>query len=319
MSFARWWMGLLAIALGACARTPEGGGKSAASASTDPKPIEIEVSSKEAKVAGRAVADLAKAVRELLSAEPAPNLVLRATADAPQAPLMAVLGEAGRVDTKLTLELSSLHAESVQFQPSVCYIVAAFGPEGAKAWETRPSYGGPLTTITPWHLASAAEEANARRELQRAIQGGSCYVTLMIDAEASLLRALESWQRVSAGQELTTGIHVGLRNVLGTGDRALSGRLPPEVIQTLVRAHFGKFRTCYEKGLTKNDKLEGMVQVRFVIERDGTVSHVSAGDGSTLPEPEVRSCVLHAFEEIHFPNPEGGVVTVIYPIMLAPG
>jgi hypothetical protein len=38
-----------------------------------------------------------------------------------------------------------------------------------------------------------------------------------------------------------------------------------------------------------------------------------------MPDPEVLSCVLKRFYCIRFPEPEGGIVTVVYPIMLEPG
>ena len=60
------------------------------------------------------------------------------------------------------------------------------------------------------------------------------------------------------------------------------------------------------------------IAVRFVIGRDGKVSNVADG-GSDIPDPEVRDCVLKAFYQFEFPQPEGGIVTVVYPIMLAPG
>ncbi len=57
-------------------------------------------------------------------------------------------------------------------------------------------------------------------------------------------------------------------------DAASSGRLPPEVIQRIVRQNFGRFRLCYENGLRNNPNLQGRVSVRFVIGRDGAVSNV---------------------------------------------
>jgi len=56
----------------------------------------------------------------------------------------------------------------------------------------------------------------------------------------------------------------------------------------------------------------------FVIGRDGSVSNVGNG-GSDLPDSGVVSCVLSAFYGLSFPQPEGGIVTVVYPIMLEPG
>ena len=97
----------------------------------------------------------------------------------------------------------------------------------------------------------------------------------------------------------------------------ISGHLPPEVIQRVVRQNFGRFRSCYEMGLRGNPNLEGRVTARFVIGRDGAVSNVSAG--GDLPDPSVRSCVASAFYALSFPPPDAGIVTVTYPIMLQPG
>jgi FHA domain len=102
------------------------------------------------------------------------------------------------------------------------------------------------------------------------------------------------------------------------GATQVSGRLPPEVIQRIVRQNFGRFRLCYENGLRNNPNLQGRVSVRFVIGRDGAVSQVSNG-GSDLPDGGVVSCVVRAFYGLSFPQPEGGIVTVTYPIMLSPG
>ena len=93
----------------------------------------------------------------------------------------------------------------------------------------------------------------------------------------------------------------------------VSGRLPPEAIQRIVRQNFGRFRLCYEDGLRRNPSLEGRVTVNFVIGRDGAVSNVSEG-GSDLPDQQVRSCVVRNFYGLSFPQPEGGIVTVAYPI-----
>ena len=97
----------------------------------------------------------------------------------------------------------------------------------------------------------------------------------------------------------------------------LSGRLPQDVIQRIVRQNFGRFRNCYEVGLRSNPNLEGRVTARFVIGRDGAVSNVSAG--GDLPDAQVKSCVASAFYGLSFPSPENGIVTVSYPIMLTPG
>ncbi|MBK8257592.1 MAG: AgmX/PglI C-terminal domain-containing protein [Polyangiaceae bacterium] len=112
----------------------------------------------------------------------------------------------------------------------------------------------------------------------------------------------------------------GRRVRLWRGDgwgTSVSGRLPPEAIQRIVRQNFGRFRACYEAGLLKNPALAGRVSVNFVIGRDGAVSSVAEG-GSDLPNAAVRSCVVRAFYGISFPQPEGGIVNVSYPIAFSP-
>ena len=85
-----------------------------------------------------------------------------------------------------------------------------------------------------------------------------------------------------------------------------------------MRQNFGRFRLCYENGLRSSPNLQGRVSVRFVIGHDGAVSQVSNG-GSDMPDTGVVSCVVRAFYGLSFPQPEGGIVTVTYPIMFSPG
>jgi Ca-activated chloride channel family protein len=104
---------------------------------------------------------------------------------------------------------------------------------------------------------------------------------------------------------------------LRMGATTVSGRLPPEVIQRIVRQHFGRFRLCYEKGLLSNPTLAGRVVVQFGIGSSGEVTAARNG-GSDLPDNGVVQCVVRAFQGISFPAPEGGTVTVRYPILFSP-
>lgn len=113
------------------------------------------------------------------------------------------------------------------------------------------------------------------------------------------------------------------------GEPGISGRLPPEVIQRIVRASFRDLRKCYEEGLRRDPNLAGRIKVRFVIDRDGSVtkaSEVAPQGGSPsspasarMPDRAVVSCVLDEFKKIIFPRPEGGIVNVVYPIQFSPG
>ncbi len=125
-------------------------------------------------------------------------------------------------------------------------------------------------------------------------------------------------QGFGAGHGRLGGSHATQAVKVRMGATTISGRLPPEVVQRIVRQNFGRFRLCYENGLRNNPNLQGKVSVRFVIGRDGNVGSVSNG-GSDLPDAGVQSCVANAFKGLSFPQPEGGIVTVVYPMSFEPG
>ncbi len=102
------------------------------------------------------------------------------------------------------------------------------------------------------------------------------------------------------------------------GTPIVNGHIPAEVIQRIVRQNFGRFRNCYESGARTNPTLSGRVATRFVIDRTGAVNVASDG-GSDLPDRAVVSCVVRSFQGLSFPQPDGGIVTVTYPIMFSPG
>jgi hypothetical protein len=104
---------------------------------------------------------------------------------------------------------------------------------------------------------------------------------------------------------------------LREGAVQVMGRLPPEVIRRIVRQNFGRFRLCYENGLRSNPSLQGLVSTRFVIDRSGAVAS-AADHGSDLPSASTVSCVVRGFGNLSFPKPEGGIVSVVYPIVFSP-
>jgi hypothetical protein len=125
-------------------------------------------------------------------------------------------------------------------------------------------------------------------------------------------------QGIGSGRGKLQGGHTVKAPKIREGAASVNGRLPPEVIQRIVRQNFGRFRLCYESGLKNNPTLQGRVAVKFVIDRKGAVA-LTADGGSDLPDGGVVSCVVRGFGNLSFPEPEGGMVTVVYPIMFAPG
>jgi tetratricopeptide (TPR) repeat protein len=119
------------------------------------------------------------------------------------------------------------------------------------------------------------------------------------------------------GHGRLAGSHASKGPTLRQGAVQVNGRLPPEVIQRIVRQNFGRFRLCYEKGLRTNPILSGRIATKFVIDRSGAVS-TAQDNGSDLPDSGVVSCVVRAFGNLAFPQPEGGIVSVVYPVTFSP-
>lgn len=113
--------------------------------------------------------------------------------------------------------------------------------------------------------------------------------------------------------------HVSAPVLCACDEAAINGRLPPEVIQRIVRQNMGRFRYCYERALQGNPSLQGRVVTRFLIARDGSVAFSTEDTAETdMADPGVVSCIVRAFGALSFPQPEGGTVTVIYPLSLSP-
>jgi len=127
-----------------------------------------------------------------------------------------------------------------------------------------------------------------------------------------------SGQGFGNGHGRLGGAHAAKAPSLRQGAMAVNGRLPPEVIQRIVRQNYGRFRLCYENGLRSNPNLQGRATVKFVIDRMGSVATSSDG-GSDIPDSAVVSCVVRGFGNLSFPQPEGGIVSVVYPLIFSAG
>jgi hypothetical protein len=122
---------------------------------------------------------------------------------------------------------------------------------------------------------------------------------------------------VGHGVGMVSGNHVPTFKGPRYANPTVNGRLPPEVIQRIVRANDGRYRFCYQSGLKTNPALTGRVTVRFMIDRTGAVA-IAADGGSDIPDASVRQCVVSAFTSLTFPAPDSGTVTVVYPITFSP-
>lgn len=105
------------------------------------------------------------------------------------------------------------------------------------------------------------------------------------------------------------------------GLTSTQGRLAPETIQKIVRTNLPSMKKCYDEGVTRNPKLRGTVTTKFVIGADGLVQSSEATTDANhppFPDPKVEACILKTFTALVFPKPQGGTVTVTYPLVFTP-
>lgn len=111
---------------------------------------------------------------------------------------------------------------------------------------------------------------------------------------------------------------------------ATSGKLPIDAVQRALQARFPEAQKCYEEGLKRNKKLEGRVMVRLVVGLSGAVTEAAAVSGKAaeqadivtpssvdapaLADEKVVACVVTAMAGAKFPPPDGGTVSIVYPV-----
>lgn len=124
---------------------------------------------------------------------------------------------------------------------------------------------------------------------------------------------------LSSGHGTIGGSHRSRGGRCGCGGGAVvSGRLPADAIQRVVRQHFGEFRACWSPNQLAQTSVGGRVSVAFVIGLDGAVSSSAIVETSPGLPDGTRSCVARVFGGLSFPAPEGGIVRVTYPIVFEP-
>jgi hypothetical protein len=95
-----------------------------------------------------------------------------------------------------------------------------------------------------------------------------------------------------------------------------SDDIDPAIIGAAVRENPGKFRHCYESARMSNPSLSGLVEVRLLVNPDGTIRHAAVAD-TNLPAGVV-DCVVSAFYDLQLPAQEAATVAQ-YPMYFQPG
>jgi hypothetical protein len=92
-----------------------------------------------------------------------------------------------------------------------------------------------------------------------------------------------------------------------------TGGLTPEQVQSVVRAHLGGVRACFDVEVRDNPSLTGGVTIRWVIAPDGSVQSSSIA-GNTTRSARVASCVQRQVGAWHFPATDS-TTNVSYPFV----
>lgn len=94
-----------------------------------------------------------------------------------------------------------------------------------------------------------------------------------------------------------------------------SDEIDPKVIGAAVRDNSQLFQLCYESARQRNPGLAGQVEVRFIIQTDGSIGPAAVAE-SSLPT-DVAQCIARTFTNLRLPEQKGAIVAQ-YPMFLDP-
>lgn len=96
----------------------------------------------------------------------------------------------------------------------------------------------------------------------------------------------------------------------------VKGRLPPEVVQRVVRQASIRLRTCYVSALAHDGSMETTLTTTFVIDAHGSTKQVASK--SPMPDKAFVPCANKVFAALSFPVPEAGTVAAGVTIAFTP-
>lgn len=120
-----------------------------------------------------------------------------------------------------------------------------------------------------------------------------------------------SWASACAGEK-PAAKHTPTAEQLGEP----SNDIDPAIVGAAVRENPSRFRHCYESARVNNPMLQGLVEVRFLVNTDGTIRHAAVAE-TNLPSTVV-DCIVNAFYDLRLPAQQGATVSQ-YPMYFQPG
>jgi Ca-activated chloride channel homolog len=95
------------------------------------------------------------------------------------------------------------------------------------------------------------------------------------------------------------------------------GSLDKSMIDNVIKRRTNQLAYCYQRELVNDPSLSGKIVVKFVIDKDGSVTK-SEIKSSTMNSKAVEACITKRFKTFLFPKPQGGgIVIVSYPFVFS--
>jgi hypothetical protein len=101
----------------------------------------------------------------------------------------------------------------------------------------------------------------------------------------------------------------------GDSGSAGSGYLASETIRSVIQSHYPGFMGCYELG--RQPRVQSRVTLQLSIGLEGKITRLRVVENE-LADCAAVQCMRDEMARIEFPPPEGGTVTVEYPLVFAP-
>jgi TonB family protein len=98
----------------------------------------------------------------------------------------------------------------------------------------------------------------------------------------------------------------------------ITNHIPPEIVMRPIRQRAGCFRACFAEARQRTAAAGGRVAVQFVIDADGWVRTAHVREDAT-GDPALAACVARQFVGLQYPTPDGGRITVVYPVTFDAG
>jgi hypothetical protein len=166
-----------------------------------------------------------------------------------------------------------------------------------------PEHSGPPVEAAPLALKET-DVARRKDAVLALLAGGSSADRLMVvetDSDRTLTPQMDEFIE-----------HFGHRMPsVQSSDVKVTGELPLEAAQGVVRGQMNAYSYCYGRGLAAEMSLEGRVQVRLTVEPSGRVTRPST-EGSVLHSPKLRRCLERELANLVFPRPANGAAAVSY-------